>query len=58
MVGKICLERIVGMEVIRSTMEKIWRVGKSMVLQEIGENYFMIIFVSQEDKNRVLDCCP
>ncbi|XP_042950114.1 uncharacterized protein LOC122282228 [Carya illinoinensis] len=57
-VGKICSERKIGREVVRSTMEKIWRVERHMEFQEIGNNSFIITFSSKKDKVEVMGGCP
>ncbi|XP_042939567.1 uncharacterized protein LOC122274609 [Carya illinoinensis] len=57
-VGKICSERKIGREVVRSTMEKISRVERHMEFQEIGNNSFIITFASKKDKVKVMGGCP
>ncbi|KAF5450097.1 hypothetical protein F2P56_030474 [Juglans regia] len=58
LVGKIISERRIGKEVARSMMEKVWKVGKPLEFQEIGGNCYVITFVNQRDKWKVLDGYP
>ncbi|XP_042974862.1 uncharacterized protein LOC122306500 [Carya illinoinensis] len=58
LVGRLWAERRVGKEVIRSTMAKIWRVGRGFGFQEIATNLFVIMFENQEDKLRILEGRP
>ncbi|KAF5471500.1 hypothetical protein F2P56_008288 [Juglans regia] len=57
-VGKICMERSIGMEILAVTMGKIWRINKPAEFREIGDNKFVITFQSLSDKLRVLDGRP
>ncbi|XP_041016206.1 uncharacterized protein LOC121258731 [Juglans microcarpa x Juglans regia] len=57
LIGKIISERIIGREVARSMMEKVWKVGKPLEFQEIGGNCFGITFVNRSEKMKVLDGC-
>ncbi|XP_035541505.1 uncharacterized protein LOC118344579 [Juglans regia] len=54
LVGEIIVDRTIGKEVARRTMEKIWRVGKPLVFHEFRANCFIITFVNPGDTNRVL----
>ncbi|KAF5481617.1 hypothetical protein F2P56_002257 [Juglans regia] len=58
LVGKICSTRRIGKEIVKSTMEKIWRVGKPLDFEEIVFNYFAISLASARDKSRVQEGCP
>ncbi|XP_042944558.1 uncharacterized protein LOC122278436 [Carya illinoinensis] len=58
LVGKVISMRRIGKEVIRSMMERIWKVGKPVEFQEIGSNCYVITFVTRKDKVRVLDGRP
>ncbi|XP_041027018.1 uncharacterized protein LOC121267240 [Juglans microcarpa x Juglans regia] len=58
LVGKICSPRRIGKEIVKATMEKIWRVGKPLDFEEIGFNCFAITLASARDKSRVLEGCP
>ncbi|KAF5445787.1 hypothetical protein F2P56_034811 [Juglans regia] len=54
LVGKIIVDRTIGKEVVRRTMEKIWSVGKPLVFHEFRANCFIIMFINSADRNRVL----
>lgn len=58
MVGKICSERQIGRETVKTTMEKIWKVRKPMEFRETGLNYFVIVFAKSIDKYRFMDGYP
>ncbi|KAG2719693.1 hypothetical protein I3760_02G001800 [Carya illinoinensis] len=55
LVGKIISDRRIGKEVVRSMMEKVWKVSKPLEFYEIGSNYFVITFVTRRCKMRVLE---
>ncbi|XP_040994394.1 uncharacterized protein LOC121240945 [Juglans microcarpa x Juglans regia] len=58
LVGKIISNRVISKEVVRRTMEKIWRVGKLLEFHEFRANSFIITFANPGDKNRVLGGKP
>lgn len=53
LVGKICMERNIGREVLEATMMKVWRVSKPAKFVDLGGNMFTITFANQADKQRV-----
>ncbi|XP_041025325.1 uncharacterized protein LOC121265703 [Juglans microcarpa x Juglans regia] len=57
-IGKICMERTIGREILAVTMGKIWRISKPAEFREVGDNKFVITFQSLNDKRRVLDGRP
>ncbi|XP_041027053.1 uncharacterized protein LOC121267271 [Juglans microcarpa x Juglans regia] len=57
LVGRICADRTIGKDVVRKTIEKIWRVNMSMDFTEIGNNVFVVTFANRGDRNRVLAGC-
>lgn len=58
LVEKVCSNRKVGKDVVYSTMTKIWRVSKPPTFVEIQPNTFVITFVNQGDKRRVMEGYP
>lgn len=54
---KIFYEQKIVRETVKLTMEKIWKVDKSMEFHEIGANCFVITFANSNDKNKVLEGC-
>lgn len=54
LVGKFCLDHVVGKEIVRATMAKIWKVNKSFTFHDISPNIFIITFEKQMDKDKVL----
>ncbi|XP_041026979.1 uncharacterized protein LOC121267185 [Juglans microcarpa x Juglans regia] len=58
LVGKVLSDHRIGREVVRSMMEKVWKVGKPLKFHDIGSNCFVITFVNRRDKMRVLSGCP
>ncbi|KAG6658375.1 hypothetical protein CIPAW_04G156400 [Carya illinoinensis] len=57
-IGKICMERLIGSEIISLTMGKIWRINKPAEFREVGDNKFVVIFRSLTDKLLVMDGRP
>lgn len=43
LIGKLDADRTNGKEVIRTTMNKIWRTSKPATFTEVGKNTFIII---------------
>ncbi|XP_042941294.1 uncharacterized protein LOC122275977 [Carya illinoinensis] len=58
LVGKLISDRKVNKEVIRSTMNNIWRLAGSFTFHDILPNLFVVTFDNQKDKQRVLDGKP
>lgn len=58
LVGKVCSNRKIGREAVFSTIMKIWKVSKPPSFVEIRPNTFVITFVNQGDKRRILEGCP
>lgn len=58
LVGELCLERPIRKEIVSSTMEKTWKVGKPFFFREIYPNMLVITFANQADKQRVLEGKP
>ncbi|XP_018821372.1 uncharacterized protein LOC108991470 isoform X2 [Juglans regia] len=53
LIGKICTERTIRRNIIAATMAKIWKLSRPAVFQEVGANLFVIIFNTQEDKQKI-----
>lgn len=51
---QLCVDRIVGKEVLRTTMGKIWVLSKPATFTEVGKNYFNISFNTEADKIMVM----
>lgn len=49
LIGQICMDRRIEKEVVRSTMMKVWRVGKPVVFKEIRPNIYVITFANTRD---------
>lgn len=54
-IGKIIVNCIIGLDIIKTTMNKIWRISRSSSFKEVGDNLFIITFATELDKQRVLD---
>lgn len=47
---------LIGREVLRKTMSKIWRISKPTSFTNVrGKNLFIITFATKEDKQRIMD---
>ncbi|KAK6135545.1 hypothetical protein DH2020_030716 [Rehmannia glutinosa] len=55
LIGKIFGIKKVSILGFKSTMMNIWQTKESFSIREIGCNLFQVVFVSQEDKIRVLN---
>lgn len=58
LLGKLCLDSMVGKEVLRTTMGKIWKISKPAIFRDLGSNLFSITFESETDKLKVSDGRP
>lgn len=56
--GKVISDRIIGNEVVRRIIEKIWRVGKPLEFHELRSNSFIITLANPGDKNSVMEGKP
>lgn len=54
----VCADKYIGKEAIRVTMGKIWRLSKPTSFKEVGKNIFIISFVKEKYKQRVMDGKP
>lgn len=54
LLGNIFTKWKIRGEVIRATMEKIWKVSKPLAFRDLGSNCFVISSRNQRDKERVL----
>lgn len=50
LIGRICMERVIGMKVLVATMTKIWRISTLAEFQEVGNNTFFLTFGTHVDK--------
>lgn len=57
-IGKLCMDRYLGRDVLRTTMSKVWRTSKPGILKEVGKNLFTITFVTEMDKQREMGGRP
>ncbi|KAF5477274.1 hypothetical protein F2P56_003924 [Juglans regia] len=53
LVGRVFSSRVISMEVLGSTMGKVWRISKAAKFLELCTNIFVITFETQADKERV-----
>lgn len=58
LIGKAFVEQNIGREVIRATMEKIWKVNKPLAFRDLGSNHFGISFANRRNKKKVMWGCP
>lgn len=57
-VGKLIADHLVSKETIRSTLIRIWKPSGSPSFKVLGDNMFLVDFVSESDKTRVLEGRP
>lgn len=58
LVGKVYIDRLIGREVLASTLAKIWRISKLATMLECGSNSFTVTFMTHVDKQKVMDGGP
>ncbi|XP_042974687.1 uncharacterized protein LOC122306320 [Carya illinoinensis] len=58
LIGRICLERVVGKEIVSNAMGKIWKISKRAKFQEVAKNTFVLTFTTHADKDRILEGRP
>lgn len=58
LVGKVCSERPIGKDVIPFYFGKFWKVSKSASFMEFKQNIFIITFVAEADKQKVMEGQP
>lgn len=58
LVGRVMVDSIIRKEVIQKKMEKIWKVSKPILFQDIKTNSFIIIFANERNHNRILGGKP
>lgn len=44
LLGKLCIDRSIGKEILKATMGKIWQISKPANFKEVGKNLFTITF--------------
>lgn len=58
LLGQLCAVRVVGKEVLQTTMQKIWVLSKLVEFTEVGRNIFIISFNTEADKEKVMNGRP
>lgn len=58
LVGKLCSDCMIDKEEVRSTVTKIWKLGRFFSFQGISPSLFVITFENQADKCKVLEGKP
>lgn len=58
LMGKIFSDRVIGVEAVRLTLGKIWKISKLGLFKIVGHNTYMIMFANEADKLRVMDGRP
>ncbi|XP_042973518.1 uncharacterized protein LOC122304969 [Carya illinoinensis] len=58
LIGRICLDRVVGKEIVSHSMGKIWRISQRAEFQEVAKNTFVLTFATHADKDRILEGRP
>lgn len=53
LIGKLWVDRVRNRGVIKSAMDKIWRLSASAIFREVGSDVFIISFATPASKNRV-----
>ena len=54
LVGKVFLSREIKVERLRVAMQHVWRIGREVKIEGLGDNIFMFRFGSNEDKRTIL----
>ena len=57
-VGRVLSKRPYNFEAFKRTMNQIWMISKHALFRAIGNGFFIIQFVSQRDREKVLDGRP
>jgi hypothetical protein len=52
-VGRLLADRVVGKEVICSTLMRIWKLFYRMIFKDLDANLFLLEFSDEGDKRRV-----
>lgn len=50
LLGKLCIDRGIGKEILKATMGKVWRISTPANFKEVGKNLFTITFATESDK--------
>ena len=58
LIGKLAGSKTANHEALCRVMNMLWKLRKSLKVQEIGENLFIFEFTEERDKARVLGGCP
>lgn len=57
-IGKLCMDRSINQDVLKTTMRKVWRTSKPALFKEVGRNLFTISLATEIDKQRVMNGRP
>jgi hypothetical protein len=57
-VGKLIADHQVGKETIKKSLLRWWKISDTISFKVLGENLFLVEFITEEDKKRVLDGRP
>jgi hypothetical protein len=57
-VGKLLADRVVSKEIIKTTLLRGWKILGTSTFKVLGENLFIIQFIHEWDKSKVLDGRP
>lgn len=49
-IGKIIVDQVIGLDIIKTTMNKIWRISRSASFKEVRDNLFIITFAIDSNK--------
>lgn len=52
------MDRLIGKEVIQSTMVKLWKLTSPLSILDIHQNTFIFLFEIEEDMSWVMNCRP
>lgn len=55
---KVCIDRNIAREILKTTMGKIWRISELTIFQAIGKNIYTITFAMEADKHWVMNGHP
>jgi hypothetical protein len=57
-VGKLIADHQVSKETIKKSLLRWWKISDTISFKVLGENLFLVEFITEEDKKRVLDGRP
>jgi hypothetical protein len=57
-VGKVLAEKLVSIETLERTLERVWCPIKGVLCKDLGENHFLFTFLQAPGKQRALEDGP